>query len=171
MEHKSERVNTRITHNKKVLLEHLKKTPILQFAVEKSGVSRATVYRWRSEDKAFAVAMDEALHDGKLVVNDLAEAQLMTAIRERNLGAVTYWLRHHHPDYANTLQIKHAIQDETLTPEQEALVREALRLASTGQSEIINPIHNQQTNEREKYNSTGNGGGDDTRQEGTGSDH
>jgi len=57
MEHKSERVNTRITHNKKVLLEHLKKTPILQFAVEKSGVSRATVYRWRSEDKAFAVAI------------------------------------------------------------------------------------------------------------------
>jgi hypothetical protein len=171
MKHKSERVNTRIAHNKKLLLEQLRKTPILQFACEKSNVSRATVYRWRTEDKSFATAMDEALHDGKMVVNDLAEAQLMTAIRERNLTAILYWLRHHHPDYANTLQIKHAIQDETLTPEQEALVREALRLASTSQTEIINPINHKEFNEPQKPNSTGTSGDDDKRPESTDSDH
>lgn len=115
---------------KNLLLEQLRKTPIVEAACQKVGISRMTFYRWRQDDAEFKKKAEEAMNDGQLLVNDVAEGQLISAVRDRNLSAITYWLRHHHPSYANTLQVKHALQDEELTPEQEALVREALRLAS-----------------------------------------
>ncbi|MEK7612122.1 MAG: hypothetical protein AAB407_02160 [Patescibacteria group bacterium] len=131
MENKSERITKRIAKNKELLLEHLKKTPILQFACEKSGISRATIYRWRTEDKVFSDAMDIALHEGKLLVNDIAESQVMAAIRERNFSAATFWLRHHHPDYATRVELAGRIMHERrdLTDEEKSLIEKALRLA------------------------------------------
>jgi hypothetical protein len=74
--------------------------------------------------------------DGQLLVNDLAESQLVSAVKDRNLSAIMYWLKHHHPNYATTIEIKHALADETLTAEQETVVREALRLAGIGRHDI-----------------------------------
>lgn len=129
---------------KQLFLDQLRKTPIIETACQKIDISRMTVWRWKQEDKEFAQKVDEALLDGRYLVNDLAESQLIGAVKDRNLSAITYWLRNHHPDYANKLEIKHALADETLTPEQEALVREALRLAGAHGENIIN----QQTNEQ-----------------------
>jgi len=151
-----------------ILLEQLKKTPIAQIACEKSGVSRATYYRWRKDDKLFAQAADTALLDGSLLINDMAESQLMQAIKDRNLTAIIFWLKHHHRDYTTTLKIKHSIDDEVLTPEQEKLVRKALQLAGgkLASSLIIN------RNENEQYNTaTGNDGCDDQRPESTNSNN
>jgi len=118
--------------NKELLLEQLKKTPIVQVACEKVGVGRATYYRWRKEDENFAEKADQAILDGNFLVNDLAESQLINSIKNSNLGAIVFWLKHHHPNYATkvevTAHLKH--QSETLTPEQEALVDKALQLAS-----------------------------------------
>ncbi len=152
-----------------MLLKQLRKTPIVQIACEKLDISRATFYRWKSEDKEFAVAVDEAMRSGQLLINDLAEAQLIGAIKDRNFAAVTYWLKHHHSDYTTTIQIKHALQDETLTPEQEAVVREALRLAGAGRGDITGITD--QHNESIEYNPAGNGGDNDQRQESQGGDH
>jgi ACT domain-containing protein len=163
---------------KELLLEQLRKAPIVEAACQKVGISRMTFYRWKQDDAEFAKNVDEAMLGGQLLVNDLAEGQLISAVRERNLQAITYWLRHHHPDYTDTIQIKHSLQDETLTPEQETLVREALRLASLSQSEII--THSQQNNEQpvaERFveaqgaDSAGTGRSDDQRQEGSRGDH
>lgn len=107
--------------NKELFLEQLKKTPIVQIACEKLGISRASFYRWKAEDEAFAKGVDEATLEGYLLVNDLAESQLITAVKDRNLSAVTYWLRHHHPVYANRLELNAKIKrDEGLSPEDEA---------------------------------------------------
>ena len=38
---------------KKLVVEQLKKNPIIQFVCERSGVSRATFYRWQKEDADF----------------------------------------------------------------------------------------------------------------------
>lgn len=144
---------------KAIVIEQLNKTPIIQVACEKLNLSRATFYLWKKNDKEFAKMVDEAILTGRSLVNDLAESQLIGAIKDKNLPAITYWLRHHHGDYAEKLQIKHSIEDENLTPEQEAIVRQALHLASASQIKIIN--NNKDDNELPKHNATGTGGVND----------
>ena len=84
---------------KQLLVEQLKKTPIVQIACEKSGVSRATFYRWKTEDVPFRKAADEALAEGTAFVSDLAESQLLTNIKNGNLTATIFWLKNKHNDY------------------------------------------------------------------------
>lgn len=116
---------------KEQLLEQLKKTPVVHVACEKSGVGRATYYRWRKEDLGFAKRADEAVLEGSLLINDMAESQLISAIKDKNLGAITYWLKHHHPSYTTKVEIdaKLKMDKESLTSDQEALIKKALRLA------------------------------------------
>ena len=118
--------------NKDLLLEQLRKTPIVQIACDKAGISRATYYRWRKEDEEFSTAADQAIHDGSLLVNDMAESQLMAAIRDRNMTAIIFWLRHHHHSYTNKLEVTAHLKhlDQPLTPEQQAIVEQALKLAA-----------------------------------------
>lgn len=162
---------------KQLLLDQLRKTPIIETACQKIDISRMTVWRWKQQDPKFTKKVDEALLDGRYLVNDLAESQLIGAVKDRNLSAITYWLRNHHPDYANKLEIKHALQDEPLTPEQEALVREALRLAG-GSQQIINQENyehstdsTQANDNSEQSNSTGIGGSNDSGPQGENSAH
>ena len=54
-------IASRIQEEKKLLLEHLEKTPIVQIACEKSGVGRSTYYRWLEQDKKFARSAKQAL--------------------------------------------------------------------------------------------------------------
>ena len=125
-------IQKRMDVNKELLIEQLKKTPIIQIACEKSGVGRATYYRWRKEDEQFAKLTDEALAEGSLLVNDMAESQLLSAIRDKNLGAIVFWLKNHHPTYATKIEVTARLKnnDEKLTPDQEALVQKALEMAS-----------------------------------------
>ncbi len=130
-------IDARKAREQAVLLEQLRKMPIVQIACEKSGVSRATYYRWKKEDEQFAAAADEALFDGTALVSDMAESQLLAQIRDNNLGAIMYWLKHRNPNYNNRLEVtaklKH--EDDKLTPEQEAAITEALKLASLATDE------------------------------------
>ena len=115
---------------KEALLEQLKKTPIVQIACEKLGISRWTFYRWKKEDPTFAEKIDEAIFDGRLLVNDLAESQLISAIKDRNMHAVMVWLKHHHPSYKTRIEIEGTVNTiRELTPEQEELFRKAIALA------------------------------------------
>ncbi|KKR86991.1 MAG: hypothetical protein UU34_C0008G0015 [Candidatus Curtissbacteria bacterium GW2011_GWA1_41_11] len=124
-------IEKRQVKNKALILEQLKRTPIVQICCEKSGISRASYYRWYKDDKEFAQAADKAILEGQLLVNDLAESQLISAIRDKNLSAIVFWLKTHHPSYASKLEITGKIKhEEQLTPDQEALVIKALKLAS-----------------------------------------
>lgn len=124
-------IATRIAQDKAALLEQLKKTPILQLACEKIGIARATAYRWKDIDPEFTKSLDAALLEGKLLVNDVAESQLMAAIKERNMTAIVFWLKHHHPSYTTKVEITaHIKENYELTLEQQALVEEALRRAA-----------------------------------------
>ncbi len=130
-EKKKQTIAARIAQDKTALLEQLKKTPILQLACEKIGVARSTAYRWREIDPEFIKALNGALLEGKLLVNDVAESQLMAAIRERNMTAIVFWLKHNHPSYKTKVEITaHIKENYELTPEQRALVGEALRRAA-----------------------------------------
>jgi len=122
-------IEKRQSKNKEQLLEILKKTPIVQIACEKAGIGRATYYRWRKEDVEFASASDEALQDGSLLVNDMAESQLMSAIKDKNMTAIIFWLKHHHPAYLTRVEITSGNHEEKLSPEEQDSVKKALIMA------------------------------------------
>lgn len=117
---------------KELAIEQLKKTPIVQVVCEKIGLARATYYRWRNEDPDFRRQTDEALAEGSLLVNDMAESQLMSAIKDKNLTAIIFWLKHHHQTYATRVELHGSLdhQMQTLTPQQEQLINKALALAT-----------------------------------------
>ncbi|PIR73520.1 MAG: hypothetical protein COU40_02155 [Candidatus Moranbacteria bacterium CG10_big_fil_rev_8_21_14_0_10_35_21] len=132
----SKRNNTttkkRIAEDKKAVLEQLAKLPIVQVACQKAGISRATYYRWRNEDKKFVSDADEAIADGVLMVNDLSESQLITAIKNNNFSAVRFWLQNRHKAYTNKVEVleRDRSDNQELTAEQKKVISEALRLAS-----------------------------------------
>lgn len=117
--------------NKRALIEQLRKAPIVQVTCEKTGIGRATYYRWRKDDADFAEASDQALSEGSALINDMAESQLLSAIRDKNLTAIIFWLKHHHKTYETRVNVQGTIkhQAEALTDEQSKLVERALQLA------------------------------------------
>lgn len=121
---------TKKDKTKDLIIEQLRKTPIIETVCQKIGISRMTFYRWKQEDTQFAKRVDEALLDGRLLVNDLAESQLINAVKDRNFSAIAYWLRHHHPSYKTRIEIEGAVNTiHELSPEQEDLMRKAFELA------------------------------------------
>jgi len=145
-------------------LEQLRKVPIVQVACEKVGVSRNSVYRWKNDDPEFEKAMNEALKDGEDLVNDMSEHQLLSLIREKNWHAISFWLRKRNPKFKDRIEVEVAPRQEDLTPEQEATVREALRLAGNLPTE-------QQNHGPKPYHSAGTGGDDAQGPESASSDH
>lgn len=123
-------IQDRTQQNRQLMLEQLKKTPVVQIACEKTGIARSTFYRWKEEDKEFAKEADQALAEGVALVNDMAESQLLSAIRDRNISAIFYWLNHRHSAYSNKLEITAKVKDEMLSPEQKELIKKALKHAS-----------------------------------------
>lgn len=123
------------------LIEAFRKTPIVQLACQQAGIqSRSSYYRWRHEDAEFAKACDDSIGEGVELVSDLAESKLIQAIKEQNYSAISFWLRHRHPAYAEKLHIQAKVEvDKPLTPEQEAAIRRAIELAR------LPPPHDQPT--------------------------
>lgn len=128
----------RTIQNKELVLKQLKKTPIIQTACNKVGISRATYYRWREDDAEFTKLADKALKFGKNLINDLAESQLLSAIQDKNMTAIIYWLKNHHPDYTPKVEIndKRKTLDQELTDEQKIFLEKALKLAKLAPEEL-----------------------------------
>ncbi len=118
-------------------LVELRRIPIIQVACEKCGVSRNSVYRWKNQDKEFSAEMEKALEEGEALVNDMSESQLLSLIKEKNWQAISFWLRHRNPKFKDKVEITTILPKEELTPEQESVVREALKLATTESEKII----------------------------------
>ena len=117
------------TASKKILLEQIKKTPVIQVACEKVGVSRATYYRWKKNDPKFAEKADIALNEGSQIINDMAESQLISAIKEGNLTGIIFWLKNHHKTYSPKLEVTNKNPELPLTDEQKELIRKSLSMA------------------------------------------
>jgi hypothetical protein len=115
--------------NKKIIVEQLKKTPIIQIVCERTGVPRSSFYRWRKEDNEFAEEIDKALIKGRDIINDMAESQLISGIKERNMTAIIFWLKNNHKTYKTRVELEGKIKTEQdLNPEQEEIIRKALEL-------------------------------------------
>jgi hypothetical protein len=123
-------ITKRQQQQKQALCEQLRKTPIVQITCEKIGVGRATYYRWRKDDKVFAKQSDEALSEGVHLMNDMAESQLLSAIKSQNMTAIIFWLKNRHKSYTQKFEVTTRIDNPDLTEEQQAMVQKALALGS-----------------------------------------
>jgi hypothetical protein len=126
------KVEIRKVKQKEMFLEHIKKVPIIQICAEKVNLNRSTFYRWYKSDRKFAKAVDLAIQEGVSMINDLAQSQIIQAMKERNLTACMYWLNHKSQDFANKLQVSGNLEmkKDELTKEQEKDIKRALELAS-----------------------------------------
>lgn len=115
--------------DKKAIIEQLKKTPIIQVTCEKLGISRATFYRWKKNDEKFAEEVDLALQEGSQLINDMAESQLITAIKNGNLTGIIFWLKNHHKNYSPKLEVTTKNPEIPLTDEQKEIIRQSLNMA------------------------------------------
>ena len=129
---------------KKIFLDHLRKIPIIQVACEKSGIGRTTVYRWKKQSKKFACDMEKAIEEGEELINDMGESQLISLIRERNFAAVRFWLTNRHSKFCDRLEVTGNIKtpQNAMSPEQQAVVAEALCLASLNVDEGVKEVNN-----------------------------
>lgn len=123
------------------LIDQLKKLPVVQLACEKLNIGRSTYYRFLGEDEDFRKLAEEAIDEGKKVMNDFAETQLISLIRDQSFAAIQLWLKTHHNDYRTRIEVSGKIDtvEPTLTTEQENLIREALQ--NVGLEEDGSPIN------------------------------
>ncbi len=117
--------------DKQKLLQLLTKNPIVEVACKNAGVPRSTYYRWRKEDENFAVVCDEVIEQSAGLITDMAESQLISAIKDQNMTAIIFWLKHHHKTYKTRIEVDAKVQavQQELSPEQAEVVAHALRLA------------------------------------------
>ena len=135
-EKKYQKAQIKQSKQKELFIEQLKKTPIVQLVCEKLEVGRTSYYRWYKQDEKFAEEVDKSLSEGKYLVNDMAESVIINAIKDRNLSATFFWLKHHHGSYANRVELTTKNGDLTLTDEQKEIIRNSLSLASFTRKEV-----------------------------------
>ena len=124
-------VRNKISNKKKLILEQLEKIPVVSVVCERVDVGRTTYYTWRKEDRDFAEKADIALERSTNLINDLAESQLISAIKDQNLTAIIFWLKYRHKAFSSKLEVIGSINHTSseISEEYKELINEALRLA------------------------------------------
>ena len=131
--------------SKELFLEQLKQTPIVEVACQKTGMARATYYYLRNTDPKFAEVADLALAEGKMLINDLGESQLISGMKSGNMTAIIFWLKNNHLSYKQkSFQSGFAVAEDNdenmylevfgmLKPETERLIQPYLEIINQNQ--------------------------------------
>ena len=96
---------------REIFLTELRKNSVIAVACQKAGISRSTAYRWMNEDSEFTNIVEEAISEGRAIINDMAESVLMKKIREENLAAAKFWLAHNNERYRPWRNLYSGIND------------------------------------------------------------
>jgi len=124
---------TKTDGKKRALLKAIEKTPVVAVACQKANIHRSTYYEWIRSDEVFAAEAKKALERGTQQMNDIAESQLLTLVKEKHFSAVMAWLKHNSPKYTTKYELKAQIKnDEALSFEQKKLLEKALKYSSLG---------------------------------------
>lgn len=123
-------VDKKIEKQKELLLGHLRTVPIVEMAVKRIGISRATFYRWCSLDENFKTDVENAKVDGIESINDISEAQLISLIKEKKYQAIALWLKNNHHRFMSEDKrdlIRKVQKKVEMNAHQKELLREALK--------------------------------------------
>ena len=122
-------IDDRIVKEKQAFLDALAKQPILSIACERSGVSKASYHRWKSEDQEFSKNVDEAMTEGRGLVSDVAKAQLISLIKDKNFQAIKLWLTSLDADFKPSLLIEGEMKiEKKLSPEEAEELRRTFEI-------------------------------------------
>jgi len=123
---------------KELILDQIRKVPIIELACQKAEVSRMTLLRWKKDDPKFAKDIDEAMNMGKSLISDVAEANLINAIKQGNMRGIIFWLTHQKDEYRNKIELSGSLKQvrEELSDEEVEILRQALELAGYEENTI-----------------------------------
>jgi hypothetical protein len=102
---------------KQKLLDEIQKIGNVCFACQKTGINKATYYRWKEKDKKFKEKADEAEKIGRENISDIAEYSLLQNVKKGDQRAIEYTLGHNSSVYepkAREVIIKHSGSTEEL---------------------------------------------------------
>ncbi len=94
---KPERLKAR--HAKKLMLEMLRKYPIVEAACAKVGISRSTHYEWIKKDAQYSSDVEQATRASIDTVTDIAESNIIEGIKKGDYKSSAFWLTHRHMNY------------------------------------------------------------------------
>ena len=94
------------------IIEELERTPIIQVVCEKFGISRQTFYRWMNESEDSFNDVNKTLGFGIGLVNDVAESNVLTGIKNKDAAYTKYWLSHRHEAYKKPFRHRDASNDQ-----------------------------------------------------------
>ena len=86
-------------YDKNKIIEYLNEKPFLSHACKKSGVARATVYRWIKDNAQFRKEIESALKLGRNNMCDVAEASLFKKSADGDVSAIKFVLQNNEPRY------------------------------------------------------------------------
>ncbi len=128
---KQKTIKVRQTKLKQAMLEQLRRTPILEVACEKVGINRTTLYRWMKKSSSFSKEVEVATTEGRILVSEIAESQILSLIKNQKMDAIRFWLINNSPRYTDKLHIvSKDTKEEIMTPKQQAIYKRAIELGS-----------------------------------------
>lgn len=112
---------------KKMLLEQIRKTGIVQAACTKTNIARGTYYRWIREDLDFKMASEQALIEGAEIHGDIAENTVVKAASNGDVNAAKFILMHRRKPYRKRLIVD--IQNTAgISPERVEAIGRAVKM-------------------------------------------
>lgn len=82
------------------LIQLLSENPFISAACRKVGISRQTFYRWMRSDPEFKRKVELATIDGRIQMEEIAEAVITNAMKKGDQSAARYYLGHNSMRYA-----------------------------------------------------------------------
>jgi len=89
----------RHSYEREKFLEILATTPFINHACKKTGISRATIYRWMKDNVRFRQKVTKAVNRGRENLEEIAEMSLAKKIQGGDLGAIRFYLAHNSGRY------------------------------------------------------------------------
>ncbi|MDD5721104.1 MAG: AlpA family phage regulatory protein [Candidatus Pacebacteria bacterium] len=87
-------------YEKSKFLEILRESPWISFASKKTGISRATIYRWMKDSPEFRREVNVAMKAGVSQIDEIAEMGLAKKLKEGYFPAIKFHLINNNPKYA-----------------------------------------------------------------------
>ncbi|MDP3996817.1 MAG: hypothetical protein Q8P86_03960 [bacterium] len=143
---------------KEKLLKEIEKSGNVYLSCMKTGIDKATFYRWKKDDKQFNKKATEAIKRGRENNCELAEHALMLNVKEKKMDAIKYVLSHQSKIYRPKDRKVFLVHSNTKTSDKaiSAKKKEDIRSYTTGYTDAMKEFMENERDvyEKEKHPST-----------------
>lgn len=97
-------------NDKDKFIEELKEIPIVSIVCKRTGIGKSTFYRWMHEDMDFNEKVYKALEVGRENITDIAEGQLIGAMRKGEKWAIQCVLENNSRRYYKPKRVQDTLE-------------------------------------------------------------